>query len=135
MIAEFLKLNQQPKINRLKVSIPIFAIVAVILVWAKASPAGFTMLWRYFAWSNQTIAIFAFAIITIYLMGRGYRIAPFMALIPGTWYAFVIFTYICTERIGFHIPLNISYYLGVLFALVYAVAVYRHGKKSRVTLF
>mgnify|MGYP002235533034 CR=1 FL=1 len=31
---------------------------------------GFNILWRYFAWSNQTIGVFAFAAITIYLMAK-----------------------------------------------------------------
>jgi carbon starvation protein CstA len=105
--------------------------VAVILVWAKMSPGGFTILWRYFAWSNQTIAIFAFAMITIYLLGKGHPLACFMSLIPGAWYAFVTFTYICNAPIGFNIPMNLSYGLGVLFAMIYAYLVYRRGVSVR----
>lgn len=131
MIADHLKIDQQPKANRLKVSLPIFAIVAAILLWAKFSPSGFTILWRYFAWSNQTIAIFAFAIITIYLIGKGKTTAALMPLLPGAWYAFITFTYICNAKIGFNIPMNISYILGFAFALAYTIVVYRQGIKVR----
>jgi carbon starvation protein CstA len=109
------------------VSIPIFALVAAILVWAKFSPGGFTILWRYFAWCNQTIALFAFAMIAIYLLGRGHRLASLMALAPGSWYAFVTFSYICNASIGLNIPMPISYALGAFFALAYAAVVYRQG--------
>lgn len=129
MIAEFLHMDQQPKGNRLKISVPIFALCAAVLIWAKMSPSGFTILWRYFAWSNQTIAIFAFAIITIYLIGKGHKIAAFMSLLPGAWYAFITFSYICNAKIGFHIPMNIAYVLGVAFALAYMVVVYWKGTK------
>lgn len=131
MVAEHINIDQQHKGNRLKVSLPIFAIVAAILIWSKLSPSGFTILWRYFAWSNQTIAIFAFAIITIYLMGKGHPVAPFMSLLPGAWYAFITFSYICNAQIGFNIPMTFSYILGLAFALAYAIAVYRQGIKVR----
>lgn len=129
MVAEHLKLDQQPQGNRLKISLPIFAVVAAVLVWAKFSPSGFTILWRYFAWSNQTIAIFAFAIITIYLLGKGHKVAWLMSMIPGMWYAFITFSYICNAQIGFNIPMPIAFVLGALFAAAFAVVVYMQGKK------
>lgn len=135
MIAEYLNIDQKSQGNRLKISLPIFALVAGVLIWAKLSPDGFTVLWRYFAWSNQSIAIFAFAIITIYLIGKGHTAAPFMSLLPGAWYAFITFSYICNAKIGFNIPMNISYILGVVFALMYVVLICRQGKKLKVTNF
>lgn len=133
MLADFLHIEQKTSKNRLKISIPIFVVCAAVLLWAKMSPSGFTLLWRYFAWSNQSISIFAFAIITIYLIGRGYKIAPFMSLLPGAWYAFIIFTFICNAKIGFNIPMNISYVLGAAFALLYSAAVLRHGYRVKAS--
>lgn len=127
MVADFLHIDQKPQKNRLMLSGIIFVLVAGILVWAKSSPAGFTILWRYFAWSNQTISVFAFAIITIYLLGRGYKFVPLMSLIPGAWYMFITTCYICNAKIGFNLPMNLAYILGVVFALVYAAVVYRKG--------
>ena len=127
ILSEFLKIDQKPKLNRLKVSLPIFAVVAAIVTWAKFSPGGFTILWRYFAWSNQSIAVFAFAMISIYLLGKGYTTACLMSLIPGAWYAFITVSYICNATIGFNIPMNISYIIGVAFAVGYCYVVYRHG--------
>ena len=127
MIADFIKLDQKSTANRLKISIPVFLIVICVLVWAKFDTNGFNTLWRYFAWSNQTIAIFAFAIISIYLLGRGMKGAAMMSLIPGAWYAFITFTFICNAPIGLNLPLNIAYVLGVVFAAVYAVLIYRKG--------
>jgi len=130
MVAEKFGIDQKPRAARLNVSLPIFAIVAAIVVWAKFSQRGFEILWHYFAWCNQTIAIFAFAIIAIYLLGRGHRWASLMALIPGAWYAFVTFSFICNASIGLNIPMPISYALGALFALGYAAVVYRHGCRN-----
>jgi carbon starvation protein CstA len=131
MIADYIHLDQRPTRNRLYICVPIFALVIGILVWAKLSPNGFNTLWRYFAWSNQTISIFAFAIISIYLLGKGYQAAAFMSLLPGMWYSFITFTFICNATIGLNIPLNISYVLGVIFALVYGALVYVKGNRIR----
>jgi carbon starvation protein CstA len=127
MIADFIHMDQKPMANRFKICLPVFALVAAILVWAKFDANGFNTLWRYFAWSNQTIAIFAFAIITIYLLGKGKRAAAMMSLVPGAWYAFITFTFICNAPIGLGQPLNTSYLLGAIFAAVYTVMVYMQG--------
>ncbi|MDR1916752.1 MAG: carbon starvation protein A [Synergistaceae bacterium] len=131
MIGDLLKIDQRPVKNRLSISSVIFVLVTCILVWAKMSPGGFNTLWRYFAWSNQMISIFAFAIITIYLLGKGHRYAPFMSLIPGAWYAFITFAYICNAPIGLNLPMNIAYVLGVIFAIVYSFLIYRQGINLR----
>jgi carbon starvation protein CstA len=131
MIADYIRLDQKPTSNRLYICVPIFTLVIAILVWAKLSPNGFNTLWRYFAWSNQTISIFAFAIISIYLIGKGYHAAAFMSLLPGMWYAFITFTFICNAQIGFNLPINIAYTLGVIFALVYGALTYTQGNRIR----
>ncbi|MFR1615838.1 MAG: carbon starvation CstA family protein, partial [Dysosmobacter welbionis] len=59
-ISDSLHIDQSSKPKRLGLSAIIFALVAVILVFAKSSPDGFNLLWRYFAWSNQTLSLFAF---------------------------------------------------------------------------
>jgi carbon starvation protein CstA len=127
MIAEAFNIDQKPISKRLPLSLVIFVCTLGVLIWSKSSADGFNLLWRYFAWSNQTIAIFAFAIISIYLFGRGYKIAPFMALLPGVWYAFITCSFICNAAIGFSLPMNISYGIGAAFALIYAILIYRKG--------
>jgi carbon starvation protein CstA len=131
MVAEKFNIGQKSMISRLKISLPIFAIVAAILAWAKMSPNGFTILWRYFAWCNQTIALFAFAIIAIYLMGKGRKLLSLIAIVPGAWYAFITVSYICNARIGLHLSMPLSYVLGAGFAFAYAAAVFRFGERSR----
>jgi carbon starvation protein CstA len=129
MVGEFFHIDQKPAKNRLTISSIIFVLVAAILVWSKTSADGFQILWRYFAWSNQTIAIFAFAIISIYLLGKGYKTAALMSLLPGAWYAFITFSFICNAAIGFNLSMGLSYILGLVFALVYAFLIYQQGTK------
>ena len=45
--------------------------MAVILVFAKVNTSGFQILWRYFAWSNQTLSLFAFLAIAVWMFENG----------------------------------------------------------------
>lgn len=135
MVASFLNIDQKPKKNRIMISTVIFALVAVILLYAKMSPEGFTILWRYFAWSNQTIAVFAFALIAIYLIKEKANTMYYLiALIPGMFYCYVISVYILNAKIGFNIPLNISYGIGVAVILIYGFMVINQGKRVKTKL-
>lgn len=128
-IAESFHINQSTGAKRVGLAAPIFAVVAAILVWAKFSAQGFAVLWRYFAWSNQTLALFALASIAIYLIEHDKLKFAWMPMIPGFFYAFVTFTYICNAKIGFNIPWTGAYIAGAVFAVVYTVMVIHYGKK------
>lgn len=128
MIADMFHYDQKPQKNRVIVSTGIFVCVAAILVFAKTSSEGFNILWRYFAWSNQTIAVFAFAMITIYLMKN--KKNYWVALLPGIFYCFVITSYILNAKIGLNLPLNIAYGLGVILTIAYGVITVKGGKRD-----
>lgn len=82
-VADSLHIKQDSNGKRLALSAVIFALVAAILVWAKSSPEGFSVLWRYFAWANQTLALFAFVCISVWMFENGKSKWVWMPLIPG----------------------------------------------------
>ncbi len=128
IVSDAMKIDQSKKVNRLGVSLVIFAIVASILVFAKMNAGGFNILWRYFAWANQTIAVFAFAMITVYMMRNK---QPFiMSLVPGMFYMFVISSFILNAAIGFNLPWSISYGIAGALTLAYGVALIYYGRKN-----
>ena len=51
-IGDAFHIDQKSVGKRLGLAAVIFALVAVILVFAKSNADGFNILWRYFAWSN-----------------------------------------------------------------------------------
>lgn len=132
MVADYLNIDQKPYKNRLITSAVIFVLAAAILVYAKTSAGGFQLLWRYFAWSNQTIAVFAFAIMTVYLMKEGKNFLT--ALIPGTFYMFIISSFILNAGIGFGLPINTAYIIGGILTAIYVGLVYRTGSKMKTQL-
>lgn len=128
MIADAIGYDQSKAKNRVTLSICIFIPVIAILIFAKLNAEGFNVLWQYFAWANQTIAVFAFAMITLYL----YKLKkPYiMSLIPGMFYMYIISTYLLNAKIGFNLPLGIATIAGIVLAFVYAYLIIRTGKKA-----
>ncbi len=106
----------------------IFAVAAVILVFAKASPSGFNMLWRYCSWVNETTAVFAFSMITMYMMRH--KMPYLMALVPGTFYFFVVVSYILNARIGINLSWPVSYIISGALTVLYIFALIYAGKKN-----
>ncbi len=128
-ISESFHLDQTSKAKRLGLAAVIFVLVAVILVFAKSNANGFNILWRYFAWSNQTLSLFAFLGISVWMFENGRAKFVWMPLIPGAWYAFVTVTYIVNAKIGFNVPWTAAYVIGVAAAAVYVGLILWYGKK------
>ena len=131
MIADYIHYDQRKKKNRVILTICMFIPVIAILVFAKMNAEGFNILWRYFAWSNQTIAVFAFAAITVYLMAKkgSAKWVFLVPLVPGSFYMFVISSFILSAKIGFGLSMNVAYIIAAVLTAVYAVSVYMLGRK------
>ncbi|MBO7529139.1 MAG: carbon starvation protein A [Bacteroidales bacterium] len=92
IIADFLHYDQKPIKNRLIVAIPMFVVTAVVLVYSLADTSGFDMIWRYFAWANQVIAMVTLWAITVYLAKE--KKNYIFSLIPAMFMTMVTMTYI-----------------------------------------
>jgi len=98
--ADFLHIDQRPIVKRLMVSLPIFAVTAGVMM------IDFNVLWRYFAWSNQTLAVFTLWAATAYLHrhGRAYAITMLPAMFMTTvCSAYILFA---PSPEGFGLPWN-----------------------------
>ncbi len=66
MVAELFGVDQRPLAKRLLVCAPLVLITLAITIPAMV-PAKFEVVWRYFAWCNQTLSVFTLWAITVYL--------------------------------------------------------------------
>ncbi len=130
-VAESFGIKQDNNKKRLALSGIIFAVVAGLLVFAKADKSGFQILWRYFAWSNQALALFAFWAITVWLFENGKRKFVWISLIPGSFYAFVTLSYITNAKIGLGLPWTVAYIVGGFAAAVYVGLGLWYGERRR----
>ena len=129
IISEAFHIDTTKKRNNLMLALPIFIVVAAILIWAKADTSGFNVLWRYFSWANESTAVFAFAMISIYMMQH--KMPYLMSLIPGMFYMYVVSAYILNAQIGFNLPWTAAYIVSAVLTLAYAAAVIIYGNRKR----
>ncbi len=128
MAAEALHVDAGKKRNNLLLALPLFAVVAAILIFAKVNAGGFHIMWRYFSWSNECMAVFAFAMIGVYMTKN--RMPYLMACLPGMFYVFVVVSYILSAQIGFRLPWIAAAAAAAVLSLCYGAAIVVFGKKG-----
>ncbi len=131
MIADTLHLKQDTSLKRVLFALPVFVLAYIILIVAKVNPAGFNIIWRYFGWSNQTLAVFALSCISIYLLQQGKKQFVWMPLIPLAFYAFITCSYIISAEFGLGLPLPIAFTAGGIFTVAVVTATLYAGRKNR----
>ncbi len=104
IVADFLHVDQRPILKRLAISLPLFAAGYLIL------HADFSVVWRYFAWCNQTLAVFTLWALSVYLVRE--RKPVLIALVPALFMTAVCSTYLFIAGEGLHLPPTLSYVLG-----------------------
>jgi carbon starvation protein CstA len=114
-IADFLNFKQGPMKNRLMITVPLFVIGFIL------TKINFNILWRYFAWSNQTLAMIVLWAAAMYLALR--KQIHWIATVPATFMTAVSITYILVAPEGFKLSTSIAYPIGIAVA-VGALAVF-----------
>ena len=130
IIADFIHLEQKSIRKRLYVCIPLFAAVMALLVWQMANPEGFDVIWSWFGWSNQTLAVFTLWAITVYLVQQ--KKNYFVTLIPALFMTTVCTTFLLSEqtmKLNATIT-NIIAAVSFIIALVWFVVWYNRHKKT-----
>jgi len=118
IIADIFKIKQSPIKNRFLIAIPLF-VVGIYL-----TTIDFNVIWRYFAWANQTLAAVSLWTATVWLVKKG---KPFLfALIPSMFMTMVVTTYIIIAPEGFvrffkNVPVHTIEFYGTLIASVVTI--------------
>ena len=109
IVADFLNFKQGPIKNRLMVSVPLFAVGFLL------TQINFAVIWRYFAWANQTLGMVFLWTISVYLAQRNKPV--WITVIPATFMTAVTSTYILVAPEGLALARNIGYPLGILISI------------------
>ena len=124
IVAEITGLDQKKIRNRLIITVPLLAVGALL------TQLDFNVLWRYFSWSNQTLAMISLWVATAYLVKTGTRkFGTLVTALPATFMSAVSLTYILMANEGFRLSSSIAYPAGIVFAAaLFGVYVYAFHK-------
>lgn len=125
-IADWFHIDQANLPRRLAVTIPLLAAGAVL------TQVDFDVIWRYFSWSNQTLAMITLWAAAMYLVRHADKTwYSLLCAIPATFMSGVSCTYILMAEEGFRLSQSIAYPIGIVFAMVCATAYGYKVSKSR----
>jgi len=86
IIADMFNIDQKPLRKRFAVCLPLFAVGFVL------TQIDFDIIWRYFAWSNQTLAVVTLWAIYVWLKRRGKNV--WVALVPAVAMTYIVTSYV-----------------------------------------
>ena len=128
IVADFMKMEQHSIRRRLYICIPMFAAAVLLMLWQMNNPDGFNIIWQYFGWANQTLAVFTLWTITVYLVQQK---KPFwMTLIPALFMTVVCSTFLLISRQAFGLSPAISYTGSVVVLVVALVCFFTWLRKN-----
>ncbi|MCL1969343.1 MAG: carbon starvation protein A [Bacteroidetes bacterium] len=121
IVADFFNIAQQKIMKRLLITIPLFIVGYLITL------LDFSVLWRYFAWTNQALSVAALWAATVYLaqVKKNY----FIAMLPAIFMTFIVFDYMFISPQMF----GLSSWIGTISAaiLTFALTFYLLRKLRR----
>ena len=114
-LADWFGVDQVKSSKRLIFAVPLLAIGGLL------SQMDFNIIWRYFSWTNQTLAMIVLWTGAVYLFrtkkGTNSWLIP---AVPATFMSAVTCTYILQAPEGFQLGMGISYPVGIVFAIICA---------------
>ncbi|KEH90081.1 carbon starvation protein CstA [Clostridium novyi A str. 4540] len=125
-IADSINYDQTSIKKRLVISIPLFAIGFALTF------IDFTQIWRYFGWSNQTLATIVLWTGAMYLLKKGRN--HWIATVPAVFMTAVCTTYILVAPEGFKLSMVIGLPVGMVAAVIALLIFLKVARKEKVKL-
>ena len=117
ILAETFRLDQKKIKNRLIITIPLLAVGGLLTWFAIVNDNGFQTVWRYFSWSNQTLAMVALWVATAYLLKAGKRrLGSLLTALPAAFMSAVSTSYLLCSQEGFQLDHGLSCGIGAAVA-------------------
>jgi carbon starvation protein CstA len=134
-LSDWFKIDQESYANRLKLCIPVLGIGAFLGFGNTLGLLSYTVIWRYFSWTNQTLAMIVLWAGAMYLAkeGKNYLICA----VPAVFMSAVSITYffMAPECLGMIPALKnntmVAYPAGVIAAVLFLSIFLRSAKKAK----
>ena len=141
-LADWLHIDQDSWVNRLKLCIPVLGVGSFLGIGNALKLIDYTVIWRYFSWTNQTLAMIVLWAASMYLFKekKNYWItavpATFMSAVSCTYFVLapeclgkMINTYADGKLVAYNTA--VAYPIGIVFAIaMLAIFIYATKKHT-----
>ena len=142
-LSDWLKIDQDSYVNRLKLCIPVLGVGSFLGIGNALGFINYTVIWRYFSWTNQTLAMIVLWAASMYLFKE--KKNYWITAVPATFMSAVSATYFvlapeCLGGLLNHKTAEgatvyntaVAYPVGILFAIAMLVLFIYATKKQTV---
>ena len=139
-LADWFKIDQDSYANRLKLCVPVLGVGAFLGIGNALGFINYTVIWRYFSWTNQTLAMIVLWAASMYLFQE--KKNYWITAVPATFMSAVSSTYfvLAPECLGGLLNSKtaegatiyntaVAYPFGVIFAIA-MLAIFLHATKK-----
>ena len=139
-LADWLKIDQDSYANRLKLCVPVLGVGAFLGIGNALGFINYTVIWRYFSWTNQTLAMIVLWAASMYLFKEKKNFwitavpATFMSAVSCTYFVLapeclgkMINTYADGKLVAYNTA--VAYPIGIVFAIA-MLALFIHATKK-----
>ena len=120
-ISDLFGLNQEKLPSRLKIAVPI-TLIAFLITFV-----DFSLIWRYFAWSQLISAIAVLFAATAFLIQKGK--SYIVTLVPAIICTIIAFGYILQAPEGLRLPSTIANVITIIATVIITILFFRYMKK------
>ena len=142
-LADWFKIDQDSYANRLKLCVPVLGVGAFLGIGNALGFINYTVIWRYFSWTNQTLAMIVLWAASMYLFKEKKNFwitavpATFMSAVSCTYFVLapeclgkMINTYADGKLVAYNTA--VAYPIGIVFAIA-MLALFLHATKKSST--
>ena len=129
IIAEFLHLEQHSIRKRIYICIPVFGVTLALLWYNIADEDGFNVIWNYFGWANQTLAVFTLWTLTVYLVRKQKNY--WITLLPAMFMTAVCLSFLLVSGNSFGLPPVVGY-ISAIAAFIVSGLLFAVWKAKRI---
>ena len=128
VLADWFHMDQKGMKNRLILCIPVLGIGAILGIGNMLGYIDYQVIWRYFSWTNQTLAMIVLWAASMYLYyeKKNYWITA----VPATFMSAVSMTYFFSAKECLHLSTTIAYPAGIVLAVLF-LGIFLYAVKVR----
>ena len=121
-LADWFKVDQKNWKNRLLLCVPLLGIGAIV------GHMDYSIVWRYFSWTNQTLAMIVLWTASMYLYKA--KKNYWLTAVPATFMSAVSMTYFFCAKECLNLGTAVAYPVGIVLAVVFLGIFIRATKKQ-----
>ena len=128
-LADWFNISQLKLKQRISLAVPILLIAGIL------TQIDFSIIWRYFSWTNQTLAMIVLWTGTVYIYNRNPESNAYLvSLIPALFMSVSTSTYIFQADEGFKLSAEISTVIGVILSMIYFGLFWKYTSRVKLKI-